>query len=121
MEKVWHHCYFNELKVPPEEHPALLTEVPLNPIENRAKMTEIIFETFNVPSFFVNMSAILSLYAAGKTTGLVLDSGDGVAHAVPIYEGYALPHSIIRLDLAGNDLTDYLMRILTESGITFTT
>eukprot|EP01018_Ginkgo_biloba_P003335 Gb_38661 [translate_table: standard] len=121
MEKLWQYTFNNELRVAPEDHPVLLTEPPLNPKANREKMMEIMFDSLNVPATYIAIQAVLSLYASGRTTGIVLDSGDGVSHVVPIYEGYALPHAICRMDLGGRDLTEAMAKILTENGYTFRT
>lgn len=120
MELIWRHIY-SEMKVVAEEHPVLLTEAPLNPRKNREKAAEVFFETFGVPALSVSAQAILALYASGRTTGVVLDSGDGVTHAVPVYEGFALPHAVMRADVAGRDVTDSLMLQLRRSGHVFHT
>lgn len=84
-----------------KQHPVLLTEAPLNPSKNREKAAEIFFETFNVPAMYIAVQSVLGLYASGRTSGVVLDSGDGVTQCVPVYEGFVLPHAITRIDLAG--------------------
>ncbi|XP_038044645.1 actin-104-like [Patiria miniata] len=118
MEKIWHHAFYNELQVTPEEQPLLLTEQVWNPKANKEKMAEIMFEIFKVPALYVETQPVLALYASGRTTGTVLNAGGGVTYSVPIYKGYALPHAPIRMDLGGDDLTGYLLRMLSERGYT---
>ncbi|KAK2733148.1 Actin-like protein [Myotisia sp. PD_48] len=121
MEKIWQWVYEGELKTLSEEHPVLLTEPPLNPRTNRDTAAQILFEQFNIPALYTSIQAVLSLYASGRTTGIVLDSGDGVSHAVPVYEGFAMPSSIRRIDVAGRDVTEYLQLLLRKSGYVFHT
>ena len=117
IEKVWRHCYDNELKVQPEERPTLMTETPHNPRANRRVVTELMFETFNVPSLYISIQATLCLHASGYTTGLVLDSGDGITHAVPIIEGAPISYCIKKSDLAGRDVDEQLIKALSERGV----
>jgi centractin len=120
MERVWQHVYSREhLNIPPEEHPVLLTEPALNPSTNRERAAQVFFETFNAPTLFIATQAILSLYASGRTTGVVLDVGDGVSHAVPVYEGFSIPHAITRVDVAGRDVTEQMQRLLRRGGRAF--
>lgn len=112
IEKIWHNIFYDQLAVKPDEHPVLLTEVPMNPKANRERMIQMMIETFDVPAFYLATQAVLALYAVAKTTGAVLDCGDGVSHVVPVYEGYSLPHAVMRLEVAGRNITDYMIKIL---------
>eukprot|EP01091_Cochliopodium_minus_P011811 TRINITY_DN3444_c0_g1_i1.p1 TRINITY_DN3444_c0_g1~~TRINITY_DN3444_c0_g1_i1.p1 ORF type:complete len:572 (-),score=154.00 TRINITY_DN3444_c0_g1_i1:27-1742(-) len=120
MDKLWQHT-FKELDVDPEDRRVLLTEPPHNPKENKEKMVEIMFENYDVGELHIAMQAVMSLYSVGKTTGVVMDIGDGVAHTVPVSDGFILPHNIQRMNLAGRDLTQYLSVLLAKREMNFTT
>jgi actin-related protein len=117
MEKVWEYCFTNELRVDPSEHKVLLTEAPMNPKANREKMTTLMFETFQVRGLYVAIQAVLSLYSNGRTTGMVCDSGDGVTHTVPVYEGFSIPHAVKKNYIAGRAITEHLVNLLTADSI----
>ena len=121
MEKFLHHTLYNGLRIDPAEHPVLMTEVPMNPKSNREKMAQIMFETFNIPSFYVDIPASLSLFSSGRTTGIVLDCGDDVTYVVPIYEGATLADGIKRMNFGGRDLTQWMRKLLLGAGYIFTT
>ena len=125
MEKIWHHTFYNELRVAPEVHPILMSEVLVNPKAIREKMTQVCFETFNTPAFYLENTATLALYASGRTTGVVLQIGDSTIWQVPIYEGHVLTWSVINpahMDhISGRNLTDHMMKLLSERGYSFTT
>ena len=115
-EAIWHHTFYNKLRMCPEERPVLLTEGPLTPKARRERMTMIMFETFDCPAVCVCSAAWLALTACGKSDGLVLDLGAYDAPVVPINEGYVIPHAIERLGFGGEDLTEYMRRLLAERG-----
>lgn len=121
MMKVWEHTFYNQLRVDPRGRSVMLTEAPQNPKKNREQMMEIMFEKFNVGASYVAVQGVLSLYASGRTTGVVLDIGDGVTHTIPVFEGYNIPYAVNRYDLAGRDVTDYMKLLLEEKGYRFTT
>lgn len=120
MQLVWNHTFSNELRVNPGEcKGVLLTEAPLNPEKNRETMVQIMFEHFQFQRVYVALQAVMSLYAAGRTTGLVCDSGDGVTHTIPVYEGFAIKHAVAKMQIAGRVLTNYLQKLLVECGEAF--
>ncbi|KAK3039100.1 hypothetical protein RJ639_028846 [Escallonia herrerae] len=135
MGNVWDHAFYNELKVDPTECKILLTDPPLNPSKNREKMVETMFEKYNFAGVFIQIQAVLTLYAQGLLTGLVIDSGDGVTHVlkdgfaksalvdflgwvalVPVVDGYSFPHLTKRMNVAGRHITSYLVDLLMRRG-----
>eukprot|EP01095_Lingulamoeba_sp_RSL-Kostka_P013472 TRINITY_DN559_c3_g1_i1.p1 TRINITY_DN559_c3_g1~~TRINITY_DN559_c3_g1_i1.p1 ORF type:complete len:390 (-),score=134.56 TRINITY_DN559_c3_g1_i1:136-1305(-) len=121
MEKIWEETFYNELRVAPEDHQVLLTEPPLNTDSEREKMAQIMFETFNVPATYIANQAILSLFASGRSTGIVLNSGEGCTYVTPIKDGCVISNQVQRLDLGGKHINDYLMNLLVDRGYWFTT
>lgn len=121
MDLLWDYTFREKLGIDPSLHPVLLTEPPYNPKPNREQMVEIMFETFGVPSLNISIQGVLALLAQGRMTGLVLDSGEGVTHTIPIFDGFGLPHCINRLDLAGRELNTLLAKLLAQEGNCLTT
>lgn len=115
-EDLWRHVINDLLSVDHGEHPFLITEAALNPRSNRHRLAQFFFETCNVPSLYITPPALLSLYASGRTTGMVLDVGDTTSTALPIIEGHCDVHAIRRIDLAGRHVTDRLTTLLRKSG-----
>ena len=142
MEKYWHQSIYNYLKCDPQEHYFVLTEPPMNPPENRENVAEIFFETFNVPGLYIGVQAVFALMGCNSTfdkdtltstemdgkiteeqrsaikelTGVVVDSGDGVTHVVPICDGFVLGSNIKHIPIAGRKITKFIEGMLRERG-----
>ena len=135
MTHLWNYTFDEKLRVDPRGRKVMLTEPPMNPKKNREKMVQVMFEEYGFGGVYVAIQAVLTLYAQGLskipsirciidsklglTTGVVVDSGDGVTHIVPVYDGFALPHLTRRLDIAGRDVTRYLIKLLLMRGYAF--
>jgi len=120
MCHVWDYTFGpKKMNIDPKNTKILLTEPPLNPLKNREKMIEVMFEKYGFDSTYIAIQAVLTLYAQGLISGVVVDSGDGVTHICPVYESYALPHLTKRLDIAGRDITKYLIKLLLLRGYAF--
>ena len=135
MEKYWHQSLYDYLKCDPQEHNFVLTEPPMNPPENRENIAEIFFETFNVPGLYIGVQAVFALLGCSKTyecegvemdkdqekaikslTGVVVDSGDGVTHVVPICDGFVLGSNIKHIPIAGRKITKFMEQMIRDRG-----
>ncbi|KAM6216660.1 actin-like protein 9 [Rhynchocyon petersi] len=116
-ELIWRHVLEHNLGVDPQEHPLLFSDPPFSPATNREKLVEMVFEALHAPAMYVASQSVLSVYAHGRISGLVVDTGHGVTYTVPVSQGYNLPHATERLDLAGIHLTAFLAEVLRGSGL----
>ncbi|XBW34542.1 hypothetical protein QEN19_000100 [Hanseniaspora menglaensis] len=120
MELLWDYAFFEKMQLPTTQgEKILLTEPPMNPLKNRETMCEVMFEKYEFGGVYVAIQAVLALYAQGLSSGVVVDSGDGVTHVVPVYESTVLNHLTRRLDVAGRDVTRYLIDLLSRRGYAF--
>jgi len=119
IQYVWDYTFFDKLKIDPKQSKILLTEAPMNPMKNREQMIKVMFEKYGFQGVYIAIQAVLVLYAQGLLTGVVVDSGDGVTHIIPVFDGFALPHLTKRLDIAGRDITRYLIKLLLLRGYAF--
>lgn len=121
METIWRHLFEEELHVASDDYPVLMIDTPYNPQSYRQKMTQVLFESFNLPAMRVISSGILITYACGRGRGIVLDVGDSQTSVVGLYEGHSLPYGVERVDFGGRDLTNCLASFLMDRGYSFTT
>lgn len=120
-EKIWHHTFYNELRIAPEEHGIIVTEPPQCPKATREKITQIMFETFCVNKFFLAKAMVLGVYAQGRTTALVVDFGFQCTRVGAVVEGYLVPGSVTETRIGGGDVTDSLQKALLKRGYSLTT
>eukprot|EP01065_Artemidia_motanka_P020988 TRINITY_DN2502_c0_g1_i11.p1 TRINITY_DN2502_c0_g1~~TRINITY_DN2502_c0_g1_i11.p1 ORF type:complete len:382 (+),score=81.09 TRINITY_DN2502_c0_g1_i11:297-1442(+) len=119
--EMWEHMFHNMLRVDPVDTPLLMSEAPLNPRRHRERVAEILFEHFGCPALLFSFSPVLALYSTGHNTGTALDCGDGVTCVMSVYEGFRQPCAVLRNNVAGHDVTDWMGRLLMERGVSIET
>eukprot|EP00898_Chlorokybus_atmophyticus_P003530 jgi/Chlat1/4178/Chrsp27S04278 len=116
MEAIWDHAFKERLMVDPKEHPVLLAEPGFAPREQRERVCQVMFETYGVPALFMARNPVLTSFAAGRATSLVVDSGGGQTIVQAVHDGYALSKSIVRSPVGGESLTNFLLKSLEAKG-----
>lgn len=117
LEHIWQHCFLEQLRVDSTEHPVLTSFYPDENKQDKEMMTNVFFETFSVPGYYSMSSSVLALYASGKSTGLVLDSGEEITSVVPIVDGCSLSYCHILQNIGGRDISKYLHRLLNSPSV----
>eukprot|EP00438_Fugacium_kawagutii_P031294 Skav201232 [mRNA] locus=scaffold4162:70149:92678:+ [translate_table: standard] len=117
MENLLEHVFRHVLGVEQEDLPCLIADtMPLGQgsYATRQWIAEVMFEKIKVKSLAIFNTAALSLFSTGRTRGLVVESGEGITQAVPVFEGYAIPHAIFKMKVAGQDITQRIKTLMAE-------
>jgi len=117
VERLWQHTLNIRLRVRSNEHPLLMSEVAYNTKQDRQKLTELLFEKYEVPAFYLSKSPVLSSFAAGRANGLVVEMGGGHTTIVPVYDGYIMPEGIVRTGLTGDLLNEEWLQELSRKNV----
>ena len=120
FEKMLDHVYHNRMKTGPSEHPVLMSEASWNVRQKREKVTELMFEKYNIPAFFLVKNAVLSAFANGRSTGIVVDSGSSQTSAIPVHDGYVISQAIVKSPLGGDFVSMQCQKHFEEKGIEIT-
>ncbi|XP_050789263.1 actin-like protein 6B isoform X1 [Gopherus flavomarginatus] len=117
FQAILDHTYGKHVKSEPGLHPVLMSEAPWNTRAKREKLTELMFEHYAIPAFFLCKTAVLTAFANGRSTGLVLDSGATHTTAIPVHDGYILQQGIVKSPLAGDFISMQCRELFQEMNI----
>ncbi|XVF19217.1 hypothetical protein REPUB_Repub11eG0090700 [Reevesia pubescens] len=117
VDSIWDHAFKECLLIDPKEHPMLLAEPSSNTQQQRERTAELMFEKYKVPALFLAKNAVLTSFASGRATSVVVDSGGGSTTVAPVHDGYVLQKAVSSSPIGGEFLTDCLMKSLESKGI----